>query len=158
MNIKIIAIGGIKEKYLSDAIAEYQKRLRQFAKTEIFSLQHEKAPQNLSDALMTKIKQTEGKRILDKISDSDFVIALDIKGKSLSSEGLASFIQETVLRSSSIAFVIGGSLGLHEDVLKRANFSLSFSPMTFPHQLMRVMLLEQIYRAFSIINNLPYHK
>ncbi len=158
MMIKILAIGLTKEKYLQEAIADYQKRISYFSKIEIVPLQHEKAPQKLSDALVTKIKHIETNRIMEKILPSDFVIVLDVNGKSLSSENFADFFSSNSLRYSSFVFVIGGSLGLHKSIFQRANFTLSFSSMTFPHQLMRVMLLEQIYRAFSIINGLPYHK
>ncbi|MGZ0877499.1 23S rRNA (pseudouridine(1915)-N(3))-methyltransferase RlmH [Priestia megaterium] len=159
MNISIITIGKLKEKYLKQGIQEYLKRLSSYAKVEIIELADEKAPENLSESEMEQVKQKEGERILAKISDDIHVIALAINGKQKSSEELAKEIDSlATYGKSKIAFVIGGSLGLSSEVMKRSNAALSFSKMTFPHQLMRLVLVEQIYRAFRIIRNEPYHK
>ncbi|ADF42037.1 MULTISPECIES: 23S rRNA (pseudouridine(1915)-N(3))-methyltransferase RlmH [Priestia] len=159
MNISIITIGKLKEKYLKQGIQEYLKRLSSYAKVEIIELADEKAPENLSESEMEQVKQKEGERILAKISDDTHVIALAINGKQKSSEELAKEIDSlATYGKSKIAFVIGGSLGLSSEVMKRSNAALSFSKMTFPHQLMRLVLVEQIYRAFRIIRNEPYHK
>lgn len=159
MNISIITIGKLKEKYLKQGIEEYLKRLSSYAKVEIIELADEKAPENLSESEMEQVKQKEGERILAKISDDTHVIALAINGKQKSSEELAKEIDSlATYGKSKIAFVIGGSLGLSSEVMKRSNADLSFSKMTFPHQLMRLVLVEQIYRAFRIIRNEPYHK
>ena len=159
MNISIITIGKLKEKYLKQGIQEYLKRLSSYAKVEIIELADEKAPENLSESEKEQVKQKEGERILAKISDDTHVIALAINGKQKSSEELAKEIDSlATYGKSKIAFVIGGSLGLSSEVMKRSNAALSFSKMTFPHQLMRLVLVEQIYRAFRIIRNEPYHK
>ncbi|KRD95095.1 23S rRNA (pseudouridine(1915)-N(3))-methyltransferase RlmH [Priestia megaterium] len=159
MNISIITIGKLKEKYLKQGIQEYLKRLSSYAKVEIIELADEKAPENLSESEMEQVKQKEGERILAKISDDTHVIALAINGKQKSSEELAKEIDSlATYGKSKITFVIGGSLGLSSEVMKRSNAALSFSKMTFPHQLMRLVLVEQIYRAFRIIRNEPYHK
>lgn len=159
MNISIITIGKLKEKYLKQGIQEYLKRLSSYAKVEIIELADEKARENLSESEMEQVKQKEGERILAKISDDTHVIALAINGKQKSSEELAKEIDSlATYGKSKIAFVIGGSLGLSSEVMKRSNAALSFSKMTFPHQLMRLVLVEQIYRAFRIIRNEPYHK
>lgn len=159
MNITIIAVGKIKEKYLKMAIDEYVKRLGRYCKVDIIELPDEKTPDNASEKDEYLIKEKEGKLILSKIKDRSYVIALDLNGKELTSEDFAKFINiNGVQGNSNIVFVIGGSLGLSIEVLKRADFKLSFSKMTFPHQLFRVMLLEQIYRSFRINNNEPYHK
>ncbi|WDW09020.1 23S rRNA (pseudouridine(1915)-N(3))-methyltransferase RlmH [Priestia aryabhattai] len=159
MNISIITIGKLKEKYLKQGIEEYLKRLSSYAKVEIIELTDEKAPENLSESEMEQVKQKEGERILAKISDDTHVIALAINGKQKSSEELAKEIDSlATYGKSKVAFVIGGSLGLSSEVMKRSNAALSFSKMTFPHQLMRLVLVEQIYRAFRIIRNEPYHK
>ncbi|MGN2274244.1 23S rRNA (pseudouridine(1915)-N(3))-methyltransferase RlmH [Priestia megaterium] len=159
MNISIITIGKLKEKYLKQGIEEYLKRLSSYAKVEIIELADEKAPENLSESEMEQVKQKEGERILAKISDDTYVIALAINGKQKSSEELAKEIDSlATYGKSKVAFVIGGSLGLSNKVMKRSNAALSFSKMTFPHQLMRLVLVEQIYRAFRIIRNEPYHK
>ncbi|RFB10631.1 23S rRNA (pseudouridine(1915)-N(3))-methyltransferase RlmH [Bacillus sp. HNG] len=159
MNITIVTIGKLKEKYLIQGINEYLKRLTAYAKVEIIELADEKAPENLSETEMEQVKQKEGARILAKLSDDTHVIALAIEGKMKSSEQLAADIDNlATYGKSKIAFVIGGSLGLSKDVMKRANDTLSFSKMTFPHQLMRLILVEQVYRAFRIIRGEPYHK
>lgn len=159
VNITIVTIGKLKEKYLIQGINEYLKRLTAYAKVEIVELADEKAPENLSETEMEQVKQKEGERILAKLSDDTHVIALAIEGKMKSSEQLAADIDNlATYGKSKIAFVIGGSLGLSKDVMKRANDTLSFSKMTFPHQLMRLILVEQVYRAFRIIRGEPYHK
>jgi len=159
VNISIISIGKLKEKYLKQGIDEYLKRLSSYAKIEIMELPDEKAPENLSDAEMLMVKEKEGIRILEKISEDTHVIALAIEGKMKSSEDLAKDLDRlATYGKSKIAFIIGGSLGLSKDVINRANDTLSFSKMTFPHQLMRLILLEQVYRAFRINRNEPYHK
>lgn len=147
--IKIICVGKIKEKYFINAIEEYKKRLSKYINLEIIEL-----PDYNYDMVKTKIE--EGKNILSKILDKDYVITLDINGKELDSIDLSNFIDKNISRN--ITFVIGGSNGLSNDVLKRANYSLSFSKLTFPHQLFRILLLEQIYRSFKIIHNESYHK
>ena len=159
MRINIVCVGKIKEKYLKLGIDEFKKRLSKYCKLEIIELEDEKAPENLSDKEMLMIKEKEGKKILSKIKDNSYVIALAIDGKNLSSEELAETINKLGERGvSNITFVIGGSLGLSDEVLSRADYKLSFSKMTFPHQLMRLILLEQVYRAYRINNGEPYHK
>ena len=159
MRINIVCVGKIKEKYLKLGIDEFKKRLYKYCKLEIIELEDEKAPENLSDKEMLIIKEKEGKKILSKIKDNSYVIALAIDGKNLSSEELAQTINKLGVRGvSNITFVIGGSLGLSDEVLSRADYKLSFSKMTFPHQLMRLILLEQVYRAYRINNGEPYHK
>lgn len=159
MNIKIITVGKLKEKYLKDAIAEYAKRLTRYCKLEVVELADEKTSENASQKEEEIVKDKEGKNILQKIKDNEYVIALDLKGKHITSEEFAEFISEkAVMGQPNITFVIGGSLGISQEVLARADYKLCFSKMTFPHQLFRVMLFEQIYRAFRIINGEPYHK
>lgn len=159
MNITIIAVGKLKEKYLKSAIDEYSKRLGRYCKIHIIEVADEKTPDNASAKDELIIKEKEGEKILKNIKDNIFVIALDLKGKMLSSEEFADYIDKSaVAGKSNFAFVIGGSLGLSKEVLSRANYKLCFSKMTFPHQLFRIMLLEQIYRAFRINKGEPYHK
>ncbi|MCM3112808.1 23S rRNA (pseudouridine(1915)-N(3))-methyltransferase RlmH [Lederbergia lenta] len=159
MNISIISIGKLKEKYLKQGIEEYLKRLTAYAKVDIIELPDEKAPEVLSENEMEQVKKKEGERILAKISPDAHVIALAIEGKMKTSEQLAERIDHlATYGKSKIVFVIGGSLGLSSDVMSRADESLSFSKMTFPHQLMRLILVEQVYRAFRIIRGEPYHK
>ena len=159
MKITLITVGKIKEKYFADAIAEYAKRLSRYCKLEIVEVADEKTPDGASEALENQIKEKEGERILSKVPDSAYVVALAIEGKQLDSEELAEKMEKlNVSGISHLVFIIGGSLGLTPKVLNRADFKLSFSKMTFPHQLMRVVLLEQIYRSFRIRNNEPYHK
>ena len=156
MEIRILTVGKIKEKYLNDGIAEYAKRLSRYCKLNFIQVPDEKTPDKASDALNRQIKETEGNRLLSHIREQDYVIALAIDGKMLDSVQLSQKIgQLGVEGKSSIAFVIGGSLGLGDKVLDRADFKLSFSRMTFPHQL---ILLEQIYRGYRIMNHEPYHK
>lgn len=159
MRITLITVGKIKEKYLDAAISEYAKRLSRYCKLELIQVADEKTPDRASGAEEMQIKAKEGERILAHVRDGACVIALAIDGKELSSEELASYLENLgVTGTSHIQFIIGGSLGLSEQVLKRADFRLSFSRMTFPHQLMRVILLEQIYRSYRIMNGEPYHK
>jgi 23S rRNA (pseudouridine1915-N3)-methyltransferase len=159
VNISIVTVGKLKEKYLKLGIEEYVKRLSAYAKIDIIEVADEKAPEELSELEMKQVKQKEGERILAKISPDTYVIALAIQGKMQSSEELAVTLDKlATYGKSKIAFVIGGSLGLSEEVLKRSNEQLSFSRMTFPHQLMKLILVEQIYRAFRINRNEPYHK
>ncbi len=159
MNITIISVGKIKEKYLKLGIDEYRKRLSGYCKLNIVEVLDEKAPENLSSAQGEAIKFREGQRILRHIRKGMYVISLDIKGDILTSEELASHINSLGTSGKShIAFIIGGSLGLCNNVSKIADYKLSFSSMTFPHQLMRLILLEQVYRAFKIIRGEPYHK
>lgn len=159
MNIDIICVGKLKEKYLKDGIDEYKKRLSRYCNINIIEVPDEKAPENISQKEEEIIKQKEGHGILKHIKDNTFVIALDIKGKMLSSEELAAFLNDrAVMGDSNLAFIIGGSIGLSKEVLDRANYKLSFSKMTFPHQIMRLILLEQVYRGYRILNNEPYHK
>ena len=159
MRITLITVGKIKEKFYQDAISEYAKRLSRYCKLDVIQVTDEKTPDGASEALETQIKEKEGNRILSHISDNDYVIALAINGKERDSVELAEHIKALGLHGkSSLTFVIGGSLGLSEEVLKRADEKLSFSKMTFPHQLMRVILSEQIYRSYRIIHGEPYHK
>lgn len=159
MKITVLTVGKIKEKYFTDAIAEYSKRLSRYCKLEIVQVADEKTPDGASEALEAQIKDKEGERILSNIRDGSFVVALAIDGNMLDSVQLAEKIEKWgVSGISQIVFVIGGSLGLSKAVLNRADYKLSFSKMTFPHQLMRVILLEQIYRSYRIMGNEPYHK
>ena len=159
MKITLITVGKIKEKYLEQAIAEYSKRLSRYCKLEIIQVADEKTPDGASPLVEEQIKEKEGQRILSHIKDGMYVIALAIQGNMLTSEELAQKVDTLGISGiSHAAFVIGGSLGLSEQVLKRADYQLSFSKMTFPHQLMRVILLEQIYRSYRIISGAPYHK
>jgi 23S rRNA (pseudouridine1915-N3)-methyltransferase len=159
VNISIVSVGKLKEKYLKLGIDEYIKRLSSYAKMEIIEVPDEKAPENLSEADMLIVKEKEGERILSKISDDTYVIVLAIMGKEHTSESLAKKIDQlATYGNSKVAFIIGGSLGLSDKVMKRADDTLSFSKMTFPHQLMKLILVEQVYRAFRINRNEPYHK
>jgi 23S rRNA (pseudouridine1915-N3)-methyltransferase len=159
MNITIITVGKLKGRYFKEAVEEYSTRLSKYCKLDIVEVPDEKAPENLSPAQELIIIQKEGQGILKYVKEDAYVIALAIQGKQLSSEGLADLINDLGIKGrSNISFVIGGSLGLSDEVLKRADYKLSFSPMTFPHQLMRVILLEQVYRGFRIIKGEPYHK
>ncbi|PAQ14101.1 23S rRNA (pseudouridine(1915)-N(3))-methyltransferase RlmH [Bacillaceae bacterium SAOS 7] len=159
MNISIITVGKLKEKYLKQGIDEYTKRLSAYAKIEIIEVADEKAPEELSPTELEQVKNKEGERILAKISLDAYVIALAIEGKMKTSEELAKQLDQlATYGKSKVAFVIGGSLGLGKDVMQRANDTLSFSKMTFPHQLMRLILVEQVYRSFRIMRGEPYHK
>ncbi|MEI3222493.1 MAG: 23S rRNA (pseudouridine(1915)-N(3))-methyltransferase RlmH [Dorea sp.] len=159
MKITLITVGKIKEKYLKDAIAEYSKRLSRYCKLEIVEVADEKTPDNASDTVEDAIRDKEGERILKYIKEDAYVITLEIAGKMLTSEEMAEKIEKLGVQGTShIIFIIGGSIGLGREILKRSDYALSFSKMTFPHQLMRVILLEQIYRSYRIINHEPYHK
>lgn len=158
MNINIISVGKIKEKYFTAAIEEYSKRLSRFVKLNIIEVPDEKIPDNASEKEIDIIKEKEGGKILAKLPDNSFVITLCIEGKEMTSEELAEKIADISMMSSNITFIIGGSLGLSNTVKSRSTLRLSFGRMTLPHQLMRVVLLEQIYRGFKINNNESYHK
>ena len=159
MNIKIVAIGKLKEKYWQEAVKEYSKRLGAYCSLEIVELKESLLRANASAADEEAVKRAEGEEILNRIRKTDYVITLEIKGKSLTSEALSEKIEQLGIDGhSDIAFVIGGSLGLSPQVSQRADFKLSFSAMTFPHQMMRVILLEQIYRSFKIMRHEAYHK
>lgn len=158
LGINIICVGKIKEDYLKDAIAEYSKRLSKYCNLTITELSDEKLPNKLNDSIISDIKQKECNKIIEHIKKDSYVICLDLKGKQLSSEDFSKKIDDIALNfNSNITFIIGGTLGLNEDVLNRANEKLCFSKMTFPHQLIRVFLLEQLFRAFKISKNETYH-
>lgn len=159
MKIRIVCVGKIKERFFEDAIAEYRKRISAYATVEIVAVSDEKTPDKAGEKLNEQIKDKEGQRILSKIKPNDFVILLDLKGKMLTSEEMSGDLgQYMVSGISDFTFIIGGSLGVSEAVKQRADVKWSFSKLTFPHQLMRVILLEQIYRAFKIMHHEPYHK
>ena len=159
MKITIICVGKLKEKYFTEAVEEYKKRLSRYCRLDIMEVGDEKTPEGAGENLEKQIKKKEGQRILDKIPAGTYVVALAIQGEMVSSEGLAQRIKGwEVSGISHLVLLIGGSLGLSEEVLSRADWELSFSKMTFPHQLMRVILLEQIYRSYRIIKGEPYHK
>lgn len=159
MRIQVICIGKLKEKYWTDAVAEYMKRLSKYCDIEIVELKESRLPDKASAAQEAAVVEEEGKAILGKIKDGSYVITLEILGKNLTSEELASKMEELpIMGKSHVTFIIGGSLGLSKEVSKRSDFKLSFSKMTFPHQMMRVILLEQVYRAFKINKNEAYHK
>ncbi|EHJ52037.1 23S rRNA (pseudouridine(1915)-N(3))-methyltransferase RlmH [Streptococcus macacae] len=159
MKIKVITVGKLKEKYLEKGIAEYTKRLRPFTKCEIIELTDEKTPAAASQAENQQILEKEGKRILNKISNRDFTIALAIEGKQFPSKEFSQLLADTVLKGySSFVFIIGGSLGLSQEIKERADLLMSFGLLTLPHQMMRLVLMEQIYRAFMIQEGSPYHK
>ena len=159
MKITIISVGKVKEKFYRDAISEYEKRLSRYCKFQIIEVTDEKTPDKASAIEEEQIKEKEADRILSHIKDDAYVITLEIMGKKLDSVSFANLIQQKAVHGTShIQFVIGGSLGLHQKVSQRSDYKLSFSDMTFPHQLMRVILAEQIYRAYRIISGEPYHK
>ena len=159
MKITLITVGKIKEKYLKDAIAEYSKRLSKYCKLEVIEVADEKTPDQASENVEQKIRKKEGERILRYVKEDAYVITLEIGGTMLDSVAFAKKIETLGVQGKShIIFIIGGSIGLGEDVLKRSDYGLSFSKMTFPHQLMRVILLEQVYRSYRIIEGAPYHK
>ena len=159
MNIKIISVGKLKEKYLIQGSNEYVKRLKAYGKIELIEVPDEKAPENLSEAQMRQVKEKEGERILAKIKDHEFVYALAIQGENPTSEAFAKQIDQLGIQGKSqLVFVIGGSLGLSDDVMQRSNAQISFGKMTYPHQLMRLILVEQIYRAYRINTGAPYKK
>lgn len=158
MKVSIICVGKIKEKFYADAIAEYTKRMRRFADFEIIELSDERIPDNASEKEKSAIKAREGEKILAKLKPDSYVITLCIEGKTLSSTELAQTIKNTYMSTNYITFIIGGSLGLSDDVKAKSDLRLSFGRMTLPHQLMRVVLSEQIYRAFMINSGSAYHK
>jgi 23S rRNA (pseudouridine1915-N3)-methyltransferase len=159
MNVNIICIGKLKEKYWQAAVAEYSKRIGGYARVNIIELKEAKLPKNASPADELQVMEKEGESILAKIADGDYVIAMEVEGKMLDSVELSRHLMRTFDGGhSTVDFIIGGSLGLSEAVKRRADFGLSFSRMTFPHQMARVLLLEQIYRSFKIANNETYHK
>ena len=159
MKITVVAVGKIKEKFFADAVSEYRKRLGRYCKLEILQVADEKTPDGAGEALEKQIKDREGERLLSHIRDGEYVFALAIEGKMMSSEEMAQKMERLGVEGrSQVVFVIGGSLGLSEAVIRRADEHLSFSKMTFPHQLMRVILLEQIYRSYRIMTGGPYHK
>ena len=159
MKIKIVTVGKLKEKYLKDGIAEYSKRISRFAKLEMIELTDEKTPDKASELENQKILETEGARILSKVGERDFVVVLAIEGKTFSSEEFSKQLEQASIKGySTLTFIIGGSLGLAPVVKNRANLSVSFGRLTLPHQLMRLVLVEQIYRAFTIQQGSPYHK
>ncbi len=159
MNIHIISVGKIKEKYIQLGIEEFQKRLQPYCSLKLSEVMDEKAPEQLSERQLELVKNKEGERLLGRIKADYYVVALDIGGKTMSSEEFADKIQEINFKGKShLAFVIGGSNGLSRELLERANEKISFSKLTFPHQLMKVILLEQVYRAFKIQRREPYHK
>lgn len=159
MRITLVTVGKMKEKYLRDAVAEYAKRLGKYCKLEIIEVADEKTKESASELEETLVRSKEGERILRHVRDEAYVFTLEIQGKQITSEELADKLERLGVQGKShIMFIIGGSIGLGKEVLERSDFALSFSRMTFPHQLMRVILLEQIYRGFRIINGEPYHK
>ena len=159
MKIKIVTVGKLKEKYLKDGIAEYIKRISRFTKLEMIELADEKTPDKASELENQKILETEGARILSKVGERDFVVVLAIEGKTFSSEDFSKQLEQASIKGySTLTFIIGGSLGLAPIVKNRANLSVSFGRLTLPHQLMRLVLVEQIYRAFTIQQGSPYHK
>ena len=159
MNVNILCVGKIKEKFYKDAISEYSKRLSKYCSLDIVEVPDEKTSENASDNEINIVKDKEGERILKHLKDRDYVVSLAIEGAQKDSVSFSKHIENLgISGKSSIVFIIGGSLGLSNEVLKRSDELLSFSKMTFPHQLMRVVLLEQIYRAMRIMNNEPYHK
>ena len=159
MKIRVIAVGKIKEKFIKQAIDEFKKRISRYASLKIIEVNDEKAPENLSQKDIEIIKNKEGERIIKKLPQSSYIIALTIDGKQLSSEELSEKMEDLMLGGiSDITFIIGGSLGLSDEVISKSKYKLSFSKMTFPHQLMRLILLEQVYRGFKIMRNEPYHK
>ena len=159
MRITLVTVGKIKETYFTGAIKEYSKRLGRYCKLEILEAADEKTPDNASETVEDGIRDKEGERILKYVRDDAYVVTLEIEGKLLTSEELAKKIENLGIQGTShIIFIIGGSIGLGKEVLKRSDYALSFSKMTFPHQLMRVILLEQIYRSYRIISHEPYHK
>ncbi len=157
IHINIISVGKIKEKYLKDAINEYSKRLSKYCKLNIIEIDDEQIPGNLNEKIAENIKNIEGTKILSNIKNT-YSISLDLKGKQFSSEEFSKKIENISLNNSSISFIIGGSLGLSNKVISNSNELICFSKMTFPHQLIRVFLLEQLFRAFKIQNNETYHR
>ena len=159
MKITILCVGKIKEKFYREAIAEFEKRLSRYCKLEIVEVPDEQTPEGASEAQMIQIKDREGERMLAKMKEDSYICTLEILGKKMNSEEFSAFMEQAMIQGrSQMTFVIGGSLGLSKEVMKRSDQAISFSDMTFPHQLMRVILLEQIYRGFRISHKEPYHK
>ena len=159
MKITVLCVGKVKEKFYREGIEEFVKRLSRYCKLEIIEVADEKTDENASETEIRLVKEKEGEKLLKNIKDDAYVITLCIDGKQLDSEELSEKIEKLGIQGTShIYFIIGGSLGLADEVIKKSDFKLSFSPMTFPHQLMRLILLEQIYRSYRIMNNEPYHK
>lgn len=158
MKVSIICVGKIKEKFFTDAIDEYKKRLSRFCDFEVIEIPDLPIPDNASDAQKEQIKNREGEKILEKLKGNPYIISLCIEGKTLSSEELAKTVADATQTTSHVAFIIGGSLGLSDEVKSKSKLRLSFGRMTLPHQLMRVVLTEQIYRSFMINANTGYHK
>ena len=159
MRITVLCVGKVKEKFYRDALAEFEKRLGRYCRLEILEVADEQTPDGAGPALEEQIREKEGARLLSRIKEGQFVCTLEIQGKKMTSEAFASFLEKTAMaEKGQIVFVIGGSLGLSSEVRRRSNLAVSFSDMTFPHQLMRVILCEQIYRGFRIIHGEPYHK
>lgn len=159
MNIDVIAVGKIKEKFIEDGIREYVKRLKPYCNINIIEVNDEKAPEGLSEKEKEAIMLKEGSKIIDKIRKGSFIISLCIEGRQMDSVEFARYIEDVMTAgNSNITFVIGGSLGLHDYIKSKSDLKLSFSKMTFPHQLMRLILVEQIYRAFKIMKGETYHK
>lgn len=159
MKLTIIAVGKLKEKYLKDGIAEYSKRLTRFCDLEIIEIEDEQVPENISAANALQVKRKEAEKILKKVKEGSVLVVLDIKGEKLDSEEFASKLSSFFISGNShITFVIGGSLGLDDSLIKKSNFRFSMSELTFPHQLARLILLEQLFRCFKIINGETYHK
>ena len=158
LNINIICVGKIKENYLKDAISEYSKRLSKFCNLNITEISDEKLPNKLNDSIINEVKNKECNKIIQSIKKDSYIICLDLKGKEFSSEEFSQKIDNIALNfNSSITFIIGGTLGLNKEILSLSNEKICFSKMTFPHQLIRVFLLEQLFRAFKISNNETYH-
>lgn len=158
LNVNIICVGNLKEKFFTDAVSEYSKRLSRYCRFSVIELPEEKTTDQSTPAVIEKTLSKEGERILSKIGKSDYVVAMCIEGKIISSEELSQKLEDISMLSGTVDFIIGGSWGLSDDVKRRADMKLSVSKMTFPHQLFRVMLCEQIYRAFTISANAKYHK
>ena len=158
LNINIVCVGKIKENYLKDAISEYSKRLGRFCNLNIVELQDEKIPEKINDSIINEVKNKESSKMIQAIKKDSYIICLDLKGKEFSSEEFSKKLQNIALNfNSSITFVIGGTLGLNQEILSMSSEKICFSKMTFPHQLIRVFLLEQLFRAFKISNNETYH-
>lgn len=158
LSITILCVGRIKEKFFSSAIDEYSKRLSKYCKLDILELPDEKIPDKINDSIINEVKEKECNNILNHLKKDSYVISLDLKGKELSSEDFSKKIESISMQNSKITFIIGGSLGLNEQVISASNEKICFSQMTFPHQLIRIFLIEQIYRAFKISNGESYHK
>ncbi len=159
MKLTVVAVGKLKEKYLKEGISEYSKRLSRFCELQVIEVDDEQAPENLSESQEIQVKRREAERIMKKVKDGSALIVLDLKGKKLNSEGFADKLNSFFISGKShITFVIGGSLGLDEKLVEKADFRLCLSDMTFPHQLARLILFEQVFRVFKILNNETYHK